>query len=262
MTLTELKEFSLTHSPEETLNEIENSDVDEIPMDFFKDLVEDSSQPFACVNLDNEFVWINSAFEELVGYSKIELIKKTWMELTKRDEVGDDLASVGAVKDGDIDSYRMSKNYIHKNGYEVPVVLIVKRWPKTKIHPLLYFRVEAFPPRASRTELKQLQTIMDAAILTLQKEIDEAEASIQEVDKKASERISIGNVMGAKHAENSSNIGTGNSSTVNDTTIFKYLTAAIIALAGAVMWLGYYVATMDVDSVPEPPSIENPLGKE
>jgi hypothetical protein len=95
--------------------------------------------------------------------------------------------------------------------------------------------------------------------LTLQKEIDEAEASIQEVDKKASERISIGNVMGAKHAENSSNIGTGNSSTVNDTTIFKYLTAAIIALAGAVMWLGYYVATMDVDSVPEPPSIENPL---
>ena len=204
----------------------------EIPPEFFREMCEDSDQPQACVSLRNTFVWVNSAYEKLVGYSSAGLQGKTWMSITAQKDVGEDLAATELVIQGKTDEYRMDKDYIHKRGHLVPVEHRVKRFPSSPLEELLCFRVEASPAKATRPEL-------DSMYEELTKQIGECRKIIME--------------------KNNINGSFNQTSTNSDKTIRWLIIGAVsMFLFGA--WILYYVSMgsrPDINPVP-PPSIEIP----
>lgn len=189
----------------------------------------------ACVDLNNKFVLVNSAFERLLGYSSAELVGKTWMEITVQRDVGGDLASVDAVVEGRADSYTLDKDYIHKRGGEIPVVLTVRRFPRASHLPLLYFSVEAPVSTITRPEMLSLER-------TLRNEIAKMGQKLQEkVSVNVGDNITNGDKVGRDK---------------NSDAAIKLIAGALVAIAFIVAWLFYYVATTTVRVAPHtPPTI-------
>ncbi|MHB9004532.1 MAG: PAS domain S-box protein, partial [Coriobacteriia bacterium] len=59
---------------------------------------------------------VNNAFAEWLGYSREELVKKTWQELTPPEEIGSIQTILAPLLSGEKDTARFEKRYIHKNG--------------------------------------------------------------------------------------------------------------------------------------------------
>jgi PAS domain S-box-containing protein len=58
----------------------------------------------------------NDRLCEMLGYTREELVEKSWAELTHPDDLDADLAEFERVLGGEIDGYKMDKRYIRKDG--------------------------------------------------------------------------------------------------------------------------------------------------
>lgn len=215
----------------------------QIPDQFYRESWEDADHPMACVGVDNRFVRVNAAFERMLGYSSSELEGRSWMEFTNQKHVGGDLASVEAVIEGKIDGYQLEKEYIHKRGHMVPIVLHVRRFPRSSHVPLLYFRVETPFAGASRIEMEKLKKEMEQKISELHEQMDSF--------KNNSLRVNVGNQI-----EGNNNTG-GNK---NSNSAITSLVGAFIVLAMTMAWLFYYVSTIKKDVSPQPPTLQTESG--
>ena len=90
---------------------------------FLNDLVEQSTQAMAVVELEGRLVWFNRAFEQLTGYSADELRNMTYQQLTpeswhefEAQQISKLLATGQQV--------RYKKEYRRKNGMLVPLELV------------------------------------------------------------------------------------------------------------------------------------------
>jgi PAS domain S-box-containing protein len=72
---------------------------------------------------DGQFIQVNHAFCDLVGYSEQELLVKRFQDITHPDDLADNLDPFERLWAGDIDSYELEKRYIHKDGRIVWVLL-------------------------------------------------------------------------------------------------------------------------------------------
>ncbi|WP_337188606.1 PAS domain S-box protein [Phenylobacterium sp.] len=79
----------------------------------------------ALVGLDGGFMRVNDAFCRLVGYTEAEALALDFQTLTHPADLDADLEQLGALTAGAIDSYRMEKRYVRKDGGEVWVHLTV-----------------------------------------------------------------------------------------------------------------------------------------
>lgn len=79
----------------------------------------------ALVSPGGRFLRVNHAFCKLIGYTKEELLGKTFQDITYPDDLELDLGYVNSMLSGDIDAYLMEKRYIHKEGHVVWVSLSV-----------------------------------------------------------------------------------------------------------------------------------------
>ena len=70
----------------------------------------------ALVALDGQWLQVNRALCEQLGYSEAELLASTWQDLTHPDDLEKDLASVRQMLSGEIQTYQMEKRYYHKSG--------------------------------------------------------------------------------------------------------------------------------------------------
>ena len=138
----------------------------DVPPGWWQHACEKIHFPIACVARDSRFVWVNEAFERLIGYSVAELREKTWMDITLQKDVGGDHASVQAVVRGDIPSYTISKRYVHKFGSPVPVTLTVWRFPPN-IGDVACFVVEAAPKTVNQQQLDEVRVSLEEAISAL-----------------------------------------------------------------------------------------------
>lgn len=85
--------------------------------------------PVACAVVlpDGRFERVNPFWEEMTGYSSVELEKRTWMSITLQDDVQSDKDMAAQVLTGERGSYTIDKTYIRKppkNGLQ-PVRLTV-----------------------------------------------------------------------------------------------------------------------------------------
>lgn len=68
------------------------------------------------ITLPTGDIFVNKAFADLLGYSQKELNNKTWQELTPPDEVEAIQKILIPLLNGERDSARLNKRYLHKNG--------------------------------------------------------------------------------------------------------------------------------------------------
>ena len=79
----------------------------------------------ALVSPEGQWLQVNQAICELVGYEESELLTLTFQDITHPDDLGTDLAFVHALLAGEIPSYTMQKRYFHRSGTVVWVQLSV-----------------------------------------------------------------------------------------------------------------------------------------
>ena len=79
----------------------------------------------ALVSPDGRWLKVNRALCELVGYSELELLARTFQDITHPDDLDTDLENVRRILAGEIRSYQMEKRYVHAQGHLVTVLLNV-----------------------------------------------------------------------------------------------------------------------------------------
>jgi PAS domain S-box-containing protein len=88
----------------------------------FKQLYELSPLGMAQVNWDGSFVQVNSAFANIIGYTREEVAKLTYWDVTPREYEQAELAVLDSLRrTGRFGPHE--KEYFHKDGHRVPVVL-------------------------------------------------------------------------------------------------------------------------------------------
>jgi PAS domain S-box-containing protein len=79
----------------------------------------------AIVAPNGKWLRVNHSICEITGYTEDELLQRSFQDITHPDDLDLDLANVGKMLAGEIDSYQMEKRYFHKNGDIVWVLLSV-----------------------------------------------------------------------------------------------------------------------------------------
>ncbi len=88
----------------------------------FRSLFENSTVGIALNDMSGKFIEINKEFERFTGYSKSELNKLSYWDLTPKEyEKQEEIQLESLEKNGFYGPYE--KEYIHKNGYTYPVLL-------------------------------------------------------------------------------------------------------------------------------------------
>jgi PAS domain S-box-containing protein len=82
----------------------------------FRVTFEQAAVGIAHADLDGTFIRINQKFADIVGYTKEELIKKTFIDITYPGDVRKDVDQALQLLGGRINTYSMEKRYIKKDG--------------------------------------------------------------------------------------------------------------------------------------------------
>lgn len=80
----------------------------------------------AISSLEKGIITVNDQFCQMLGYSRQELMKMTWVQLTHPDDVAADVAQFNRVLAGEIDSYTLDKRYLHKDGREIFATISIR----------------------------------------------------------------------------------------------------------------------------------------
>ena len=79
----------------------------------------------AITSLERGWIEVNDALCRTLGYTRDELARMTWTELTYPEDLAPDLAQFNRMLAGEINSYAMDKRFIHKDGHLVHTRLAV-----------------------------------------------------------------------------------------------------------------------------------------
>jgi PAS domain S-box-containing protein len=85
----------------------------------FSTAFEEAPIGMALVGLEGQFLKVNTAFAEIVGYERDDLTGVTFQEITHPDDLDADLDLLRQLSAGQIPHYRMEKRYFRKDGSEV-----------------------------------------------------------------------------------------------------------------------------------------------
>ena len=91
----------------------------------FRHIFENAGVGIAEVALDGHFVTVNETFCQITGYTREELLARSFQDITYPDDVAGDEAEVARVVAGEQDRFTMEKRYIRSDGTLVYVHLSV-----------------------------------------------------------------------------------------------------------------------------------------
>lgn len=79
----------------------------------------------ALVSLEGKWLEVNPQLLYIIGYTRDEMLKLTFQDITHPEDLEADLTLVQETLDGKRDTYKMEKRYFHKNGSTIWVLLTV-----------------------------------------------------------------------------------------------------------------------------------------
>jgi PAS domain S-box-containing protein len=91
----------------------------------FRGTFENAAVGIAHVDVDGRFLRVNEKLCEIVGYTREEMLTKSFQEITCPDDLAADLEQFVALVRGDLPSFSREKRYIRKNGFLVWAALSV-----------------------------------------------------------------------------------------------------------------------------------------
>ena len=127
----------------------------------FSSAFENASIGMALVSPEGNWLKVNRALSQLVGYSPEELLSKTFQDITHPDDLAADLDYVRKLLAGEIASYQMEKRYFHKLGHIVFVLLSVSLVRDAAGRPLHFISQIQDITKRRRAEAELEQTHKD-----------------------------------------------------------------------------------------------------
>ena len=91
----------------------------------FRATFEQAAVGIAHVGPDGRWLRVNQALCDIVGYSREELLQRTFQDITHPDDLETDLDHVRRILAGEIQTYSLEKRYIRKDGSQVWIGLTV-----------------------------------------------------------------------------------------------------------------------------------------
>ena len=132
--------------------------------DRFRRAFEQAPMGVALVAPDGRFLQVNRALCDLTGYSRDELLARTFGDITQPDDRDADFAAVQGLLSGEIQTYQREKRYIHKSGRVVWILLVVSLIRDGEGRPLHFIsQMQDVTERKRAEEARQrLAAILDA----------------------------------------------------------------------------------------------------
>jgi len=91
----------------------------------FKNAFDYSAIGIALVSMEGRWLDVNQAVCNMLGYTKEELLERTFQEITHPDDLDQDIDYVNQLLHGRMETYQMEKRYFRKDGQIVWVLLSV-----------------------------------------------------------------------------------------------------------------------------------------
>jgi len=82
----------------------------------FRETFERAAVGVAHVGLDGRFLTVNRRLCEILGYSEVELLNRTFQEITHPEDLAPDLALLSRLMNGELDRFEMEKRYLRPTG--------------------------------------------------------------------------------------------------------------------------------------------------
>ncbi len=124
----------------------------------FRSTFEQAAVGIAHVAPTGEFQRVNRRFCQIVGYSREEMLARTFQDITHADDLDEDLEQVCKLLAGRIGSYSMEKRYIHRSGSVVWVQLTVSLMREPSGEPKYLIAVIEDISERKRTEEALLES--------------------------------------------------------------------------------------------------------
>lgn len=91
----------------------------------FRGMFENAAVGVALVGIDGRWLEVNQRLCDIVGFSRDELLTRTFQDITHPDDLAPDLEGVSSLISGQRGSYTLDKRYIRKDGSTVWIGLTV-----------------------------------------------------------------------------------------------------------------------------------------
>ena len=104
----------------------------------FRRSFDDAAIGMALVGTDGRFLRTNRSLCNMLGYREVELLGKTFQDITHPDDLDADLDQVRRMLVGEIRTYQMEKRYFHREGHVVWVLLSVSLVHDEEGEPLYF----------------------------------------------------------------------------------------------------------------------------
>lgn len=89
----------------------------------FRSMFDAAAIGMALVSLEGQFIKVNQALCQMVGYNAEELLQMSFQNITHPDDLEIDLGYVKQLLNGDALTYQMEKRYFHKDGRIIWILL-------------------------------------------------------------------------------------------------------------------------------------------
>ncbi len=118
------------------------------------------------VSLAGDWLLVNQRLCDIVGYSKEELLKLTFQDITHSEDLSADLAYLEQILRGDIQTYSLEKRYIRKDSTYVWINLTVSLVKNDQGHPLYFISVieDIHQRKMMESELRKVHEEMEKTI--------------------------------------------------------------------------------------------------
>ncbi len=125
--------------------------------ELFRTLFEQSAVGIAQVNPDGSFIRVNTKFTDIIGYSKDELARLSFDEITYPDDLNKEKKIIDRIIKAEIDAFEIEKRYIHKSGDLVWIKLYsnVVRDEKNNIQYAIASVIDITKRKNAETALQQ-----------------------------------------------------------------------------------------------------------
>jgi PAS domain S-box-containing protein len=123
----------------------------------------DSQTEACCIfSLDGTLHDCNEAYAQLVGYTKKELLRKGWLELTPEGYRHEGHKYLSAIMAGQ--TVRFEKAYIHRNGHHIPIMIsyrLLMRRPGWEKDRLVATCIDLSEVKAREAELRRARSFVE-----------------------------------------------------------------------------------------------------
>ncbi len=144
----------------------------------FRAMFEQAAVGIAQVGVDGKWLRANQRLCDIVGYTRVELLERTFQDITHPDDLETDLGYVRQLLANEIQMYSLEKRYIHKDGSFVWINLTVSLVYDLIGTPRYFITVVE-----DITQRKQAEEEIQRLKETLEERIEERTAQLATVNK-------------------------------------------------------------------------------